>query len=74
MTMTDFLGRLNTHPLTTHRSDRDSMTEQRMYSIKVKLGEPMNFIGVPYRSMGEGPLNMIRSNSRTAVSPQPTPG
>jgi hypothetical protein len=35
------LEKCNTHLI----PDRDSMTEQRMYSIKVKLGEPMNFIG-----------------------------
>lgn len=30
------------------------MTDQGTDTIKVQVGEPMSFIGMPYRNLGEG--------------------
>jgi hypothetical protein len=35
-------------------SDREPTTDQSMNTTKVQLGDPMSFIGVTYRNMGEG--------------------
>ena len=37
-----------------HTLNRDHMTNQSTNITKVQLGEPMSFIGVTYRNMGEG--------------------
>jgi hypothetical protein len=44
-----------------------------MNTTKVQLREPMSFIGVPYRSMGEGLLTEAEMTQRTAASAKITP-
>jgi hypothetical protein len=48
-----FLGRQNTRQLIAYREPR---RDPSMDTFRIQLGEPMNFIGVTYRSMGEGSL------------------
>ena len=42
-----------------------------MNTTKVQLREPMNFIGVPYRSMGEGLLTEAEMTQRQLHYPNP---
>ena len=37
-------------------TDRELLTVQSTNTTKVQLGEPVSFIGVTYRNMGEGLL------------------
>lgn len=48
-------------------SERKLITDQHKGTTKVHLGEAVNFIGVTYRSLGEGYLDKWL---RTAASPQ----
>lgn len=53
-------------PEETHRltPDRDSNADQSTDTTKVQLSEPKNFIGVTYRSMGEGLLTRAKMTQR----------
>ena len=52
--------------------DREPTTDQSKDTIKVHLGEPMNFIGVTYRNMG-GELLTGKEMTKTDAPPKPTP-
>ena len=55
------LGRHNTHLFTL---DRNPTTDQSTDTTKVQLGKPMSFIGVTYRTMGEGLLTRAEMTQR----------
>lgn len=53
--------------------DREARTDQSTNTNKVQPGEPMSFIGVNYRNMGEEILTKEKIVSKTAASPKSTP-
>lgn len=44
--------------------DKEPRTDQSAHTTKVLLGEPMGFIGVTYRNMGEGLLTGAEMTQR----------
>ena len=68
--MTNFL--LIRHSNLLFISDRDPTTDQSIQTTKIKLGKPMNFIGIVYRNMSEELLTRIEIIQTTA-SAKPTP-
>lgn len=52
--------------------DRASRTSESRNTTEVQFGEPVNLIGVIYRTMGER-LHRSRNDPQTAASPGPTP-
>lgn len=66
---TFFLGRSYKYAFS---ADRETMIDQSMNTTKVQFGEPISFIGITYRNVGEGLLTGAEITQTNAL-PKHTP-
>ena len=51
---------------------KEPRTDQSAHTTKILLGEPISFIEVTYRNMGEGLLTGAEMTQKTSASTKPT--